>query len=115
VKCSRSLRFLHVFTYDIEGFLGGSVLTRLLTIDSLHIHIVILVRSSEKADKFNAISTYKNLTAVVGSIEELDKLESLAGKADYVFNCVRSVFGIYSRQNLILGDTSGGCGQFECY
>ena len=86
--------YRHVLIRNIEGYIGGTVLARLLAIEptSTEIRITVLVRSQEKAEKFNSISAYKNLTAVVGGMDELNKLEDLAQKADYVFNFVSSVF-----------------------
>ena len=44
----------------------------------------MLVRSAEKAKLLENF----NVRAVVGSLADLDKLESLAAEADYVFNIV---------------------------
>ena len=71
------------------GYIGGTVLARLLDLKRQSVHITILVRSASKAAKFNAIPEYTNkLVAVVGSLDEESKLETLAQKAEYVVNCV---------------------------
>lgn len=81
-----SLLFLFL---PFPGYIGGTVLARLLEIKRQSFHITIVVRSADKAAKFNAIPEYNNLVAVVGSLDEVDKMENLAAGVQYVFNCVR--------------------------
>ncbi|KAJ6513307.1 hypothetical protein C8R45DRAFT_1207170 [Mycena sanguinolenta] len=81
---------MRIFLTGATGFVGGSVLTRLLD-HPLQRHgstleITVLVRSPEKAAVFNR--TFGNLTAVVGSTSDLKLLEKLSADADVVFACV---------------------------
>lgn len=73
---------------NLEGYIGGSILARLLVHpDASTFHIVALVRSPEKAEKFKAFG----VTPVVGSLEDLDLLEEQASKSNVIFSCVSTV------------------------
>jgi hypothetical protein len=87
---------LLVFYLPFLGYIGGTVLARLLEIKRHSLHITIVVRSADKAAKFNAIPEYNNLVAVVGSLDEEEKIENLSAGAQYVFNCVRGSKSISS-------------------
>ncbi len=65
------------------GYLGGSILSRLLTIvDSST--ITALVRSTEKADKLRPLG----INTLIGSYTDFDVLTDAASKADVIFACV---------------------------
>ena len=71
------------------GYVGGSILNRLLTHPSADtFDITVLVRSAEKArvleDKFG-------LTSVVGSYKDTSLVEKLAENAHVVFSLVRAL------------------------
>jgi len=73
---------LNIFLTGATGYVGGSILYRLLNHkDAATFDIIILVRSPEKAKAFEKYG----VTAIVGSYSELDKLEDLSAQADYVF------------------------------
>lgn len=73
---------------NFEGYIGGSILARLLVHpEATTFHIVVLVRSSEKAEKFKAFG----VTPVVGSLEDLDLLEEQASKSNVIFSCVSTI------------------------
>lgn len=92
---------LRIFLTGATGYIGGTVLTRLLSLAKAGtFHITVLVRSASKASIFN--NTKYNLDAVIGSYEDLSLLRKLAGQADYVFACVR-LFGVgFRREKLML-------------
>jgi uncharacterized protein YbjT (DUF2867 family) len=69
------------------GYIGGSVLTRLLTHPKRRtFDITILVRTASKVRYFEMFG----LNVIVGSLDNLELLEFLAHGADVVFQCVRS-------------------------
>ncbi|GBE88351.1 hypothetical protein SCP_1301660 [Sparassis crispa] len=66
------------------GYIGGSVLTRLMKHpNASNFDITVLVRSEEKAKKLEAFGVH----TVIGSFGDTEKLEALASKASIVFNC----------------------------
>jgi len=68
----------------LAGYVGGSVLTRLLRHPSAStFDITVLVRSADKAKTLEKFG----VKAVVGSNDDLDKLESLAEHSHVVFSC----------------------------
>lgn len=80
---------IHLLTpqSNVKGYIGGSVLWRLLHHkDAANFNLKVLVRSAEKAKIF---SEKFGIDAIVGSYQEEDKLENLAAEADYVFAIVR--------------------------
>lgn len=89
---------------NLEGYIGGSILARLLVHpEASTFHIVALVRSPEKAEKFKAFG----VTPVVGSLEDLHLLEEQASKANIIFSCVTTVATQETRRNLILDFSLG--------
>ncbi|OSC98263.1 NAD-P-binding protein [Trametes coccinea BRFM310] len=76
---------LKIFFTGATGYIGGSVLQRLIQHPKAStFEITALVRSAEKA---KALKEKFGVNAVVGSYAERDKLETLAGDADVVFSC----------------------------
>ena len=76
-----------------SGYIGGTVLGRFLAHpDVAQFNLTALVRSKEKAKKLETFG----VNAVVGSLQDLELLESLASKADYVVSmvCTQPVFSI---------------------
>ncbi|THH08886.1 hypothetical protein EW145_g2403 [Phellinidium pouzarii] len=74
---------LTIFLTGATGYIGGSVLWRLLNHkDASKFSIKVLVRNAEKAKLFKPLF---NVDATVGSHADHDKLESLASEADYTF------------------------------
>ncbi|KAJ7227111.1 hypothetical protein GGX14DRAFT_693137 [Mycena pura] len=84
-----SLNMPNLFLTGATGYIGGTVLTRLL---DHHLQrtfsITLLVRSFEKAALLNRTFGQKyNLRAIVGSNSDLELLRELAANADVVFAC----------------------------
>lgn len=78
-----SLCFL--VTHPFPGYIGGSVLVRLLDhCNAQSHHITALVRSPEKALKLNSFG----VETVVGSLEDSELIVKLASESDVVFACV---------------------------
>lgn len=74
-------------TFSDTGYIGGSILAKLLNHPSASIFdITVLVRSPEKAKVFE--QKYPSIKAVVGSTNEEEKLSQLASEAHYVFSAV---------------------------
>jgi len=70
-----------------SGYVGGTVLSHFLAHpDVAQFNLTALVRSEEKAKKLETFG----VNAVVGSLQDLELLESLASKADYVVSMVSS-------------------------
>ncbi|KAG6884879.1 hypothetical protein C0993_007544 [Termitomyces sp. T159_Od127] len=75
---------IHVLLTGATGYIGGSVLTRLLSHKlSDTLRITALVRDATKAMKFRAFG----VNAVLGSNSDLVLLQQLAANADVVFAC----------------------------
>lgn len=73
------------FDHDAIGYIGGSVLTRLLSHPLRDaFHLTILVRSQAKVSQLCAMG----IRAVLGSNADLGLLRELAGDADLVIACV---------------------------
>ncbi|KAI0070526.1 NAD-P-binding protein [Panus rudis PR-1116 ss-1] len=73
-----------IFITGATGYIGGSVLVRLLEHpNAKNFDITAIVRNPEKAKKLESFGVH----AIVGSFEEVDKLEDLASKAHVVFSC----------------------------
>ncbi|KAF8206496.1 NAD(P)-binding protein [Mycena galopus ATCC 62051] len=83
---------LKIFLTGATGFIGGTVLSRLLDHPlGRTFEITVLVRSSEKASLFNRIFGQKHsLTAVVGSHSDLELLRKLSADAEIVFACANA-------------------------
>ncbi|KAG6831796.1 hypothetical protein H0H92_007473 [Tricholoma furcatifolium] len=75
---------IHIFLTGATGYIGGSVLTRLLSHKlSDTFGITLLVRDATKAKQFRTLG----VKAVVGSNSDLELLEHLAAEADITFSC----------------------------
>ncbi|RPD75004.1 NAD-P-binding protein [Lentinus tigrinus ALCF2SS1-7] len=73
-----------IFLTGATGYIGGSVLIRLLEHPSAEtFDITVLVRSAEKA---KILETQFGVKAVVGTHQDLDKIESLVENAHVVFH-----------------------------
>jgi len=73
----------NIFITGATGYIGGSVLLRLLDHPKADtFHITALVRSEGKAAKLRTLG----IDTVIGSLSESDKLEKLASEADLVFS-----------------------------
>ncbi|KAM6504217.1 hypothetical protein JOM56_001160 [Amanita muscaria] len=71
----------HIFLTGATGYIGGSVLTRLLNHKlSDTFEITVLVRNAEKAEKLKTLG----VNAVIGSNEDIAILKRLATEADIV-------------------------------
>ncbi|KAF8986593.1 hypothetical protein BDQ17DRAFT_1436193 [Cyathus striatus] len=74
----------HILLTGATGYIGGSVLTRLLSHPlSETFQITVLLRDPSKATHFRTMG----IKAVVGSHSDHDLLQKLAGDADVVFAC----------------------------
>jgi uncharacterized protein YbjT (DUF2867 family) len=76
----------HILLLGATGYIGGSVLDRLLKIQNPDITISIIVRDSDKAHKFS--TTFPSLDVHNKSLDDHQLLVDLASRADVVFNCV---------------------------
>ncbi|KDQ57353.1 hypothetical protein JAAARDRAFT_293117 [Jaapia argillacea MUCL 33604] len=86
------LPYFHYIHYNVDfilipGYIGGTILTRLLSHPKFNtFKITVLVRDQAKAKRLETL----NITAEVGSHSDLARLEELASNADVVFaaaNC----------------------------
>ncbi|KAI0342702.1 NAD(P)-binding protein, partial [Trametopsis cervina] len=67
------------------GYVGGSVLSRLITHSGLQpAEISVLVRSEDKAKVLEKLG----LVTIIGSYEDVNEVEKLASQVDVVFSCV---------------------------
>lgn len=74
----------HIFITGATGYIGGSVLSALLShTKAKSFHITVLIRSPEKVVPFNNVG----VVAVVGSNQDLEKLTEHARGSDVVFAC----------------------------
>jgi uncharacterized protein YbjT (DUF2867 family) len=70
----------------VKGYIGGSVLARLLNHPKRDtFDITILIRTAAKAREFESFG----LKVVIGTLDDLDVLERLASESDFVFQTVR--------------------------
>ncbi|KAL4252221.1 NAD(P)-dependent Metabolic Enzyme [Abortiporus biennis] len=77
-----------IFFIGATGYLGGSILARLLIHPRANeFDITAIVRSSEKA---SGLQSQFGVKTVVGSISDLDKLEDLSAQSHIVFSCADS-------------------------
>jgi nucleoside-diphosphate-sugar epimerase len=73
----------NIFVTGATGYIGGSVVTRLLEHPSASsFQITALVRSADKAAKLESVG----LKTAIGSLDELDKLTKLSSEADVVIS-----------------------------
>ncbi|CAA7258837.1 unnamed protein product [Cyclocybe aegerita] len=78
---------LNIFFTGVTGYIGGSVLSRLLKHkDAASFHITALVRSADKAEKLKTLG----VDTIIGSYtdEDLTFLKEAASKADVVITAV---------------------------
>ncbi|KAI0331860.1 NAD-P-binding protein [Cubamyces sp. BRFM 1775] len=74
-----------IFLTGATGYIGGSVLERLLKHPSANtFDITVIVRNAEKA---KILESKFGVKVVVGTHQDLDKLETLAENAHVVFHC----------------------------
>lgn len=74
-----------IFITGVTGYIGGSVLERLLDHPDAHsFEITALIRSPEKAEKFKEFG----VNSVVGSFNDTQLIEDLTAAADVVFDTV---------------------------
>ncbi|KAF8625571.1 hypothetical protein AX15_005331 [Amanita polypyramis BW_CC] len=77
----------HIFVTGGTGYIGGSVLTRLINHPlSDTFQLTVLVRSAEKAKRFRTLG----IRAIVGTYEETALLKRLASEADIVIACANA-------------------------
>ncbi|KAI0358736.1 NAD-P-binding protein [Trametes cingulata] len=72
-----------VFLLGATGYIGGGVLARLLSNSKPLFDITVLLRDAVKADKLKPFG----VKTVLGTLDDTDKIESLASQADIVFEC----------------------------
>ena len=81
-KCKDGIAMLITMS---SGYIGGSILNRLLTHPKArYFNVIALVRSSAKAKLLDGLG----VKAVVASLSDHDKVESLASCAHVIFNAV---------------------------
>ncbi|KAG1866949.1 NAD(P)-binding protein [Suillus tomentosus] len=77
----------HIFITGVTGYIGGSVLSVLLSHPRVKsFRITVLTRSPEKVVPLNSLG----VVAVVGSNQDLEKLTEYARNSDVVFACADS-------------------------
>lgn len=89
-----------MYTPHWTGYIGGSVLARLLELpDSKSFHITALVRSTEKAEKLRTLG----LNTILGSYSDnhLGFLTEAAANADLVFTIARFSAALLVRVNWV--------------
>lgn len=85
---------------DLSGYIGGSILSRLLSHpDRTSLEITSLVRSSEKAKTFKSEF---GVHAIVGSLSDHELIASLAEKAQVVITAVCRLSCQYRKLSLKL-------------
>lgn len=73
------------------GFVGGTVLSKLLSHPRVGAHrLTVFVRSEEKA---RVLQEQFHVKAAVGSFDDAEQLTRLASQADVIFSCVSSRMG----------------------
>lgn len=88
-------------TNSFLGYIGGSVLTRLLSHPlSDTFRTTVLVRDASKATQFRSMG----VRAIVGSYSDLSLLTQLATEADLVLACVRTSCFSLTRSDLQQAD-----------
>jgi uncharacterized protein YbjT (DUF2867 family) len=83
----------HILLLGATGYIGGSVLDRLLKIQKPDITISVIVRDSDKAKKL--ATTFPGLDVHNKPYEDHQLLVDLASRADVVFNCVKISTSLY--------------------
>ena len=87
-----SVKGKSIFLTGATGYVGGSVLTKLLLLPVIPSTITLLVRDAKKAEGFEKLSTPSGATVkvLVGALEETDKLTQAAADADIIFSCANA-------------------------
>lgn len=67
------------------GYIGGSVLGRLLSSSNPSFDLTVLVRDAAKANKLEQFG----VKTVLGKLDDAEKIQTLASQADIVLECVR--------------------------
>ncbi|KAI0633479.1 NAD-P-binding protein [Trametes polyzona] len=73
----------NVLLLGATGYIGGGVLARLLSNSKPLFNITVLLRDAVKADKLKPFG----VKAVLGNLDDLETIETLASQADIVFEC----------------------------
>ena len=95
-----------------KGYIGGAVLSRLIQHPNAEsFQISAIIRNSDKAQ---ILQSKFGVSAVVGTFQDLDKIESLAESAHIVFNIVRSPSQVLPK-GLTVVYTLGGCRRCGAY
>lgn len=68
-----------------------------------------LTRSADKAKKFESLG----VKAVVGSLDDLHTLETIAAESDVVIECVGSLQPLFRRGRRLTSMSVGRCGSFR--
>ncbi|KAI0644728.1 NAD-P-binding protein [Trametes meyenii] len=72
------------YSVFLLGYIGGGVLARLLSNAKPLFDITVLLRDAVKADKLKPFG----VKSVLGTLDDTEKIGSLASQADLVFECV---------------------------
>ncbi|CAI6333472.1 unnamed protein product [Periconia digitata] len=72
-----------VFLTGVTGFVGGTILSRLLNAHP-NVHVKALIRKESVAQELQSV--YPNLTPIIGELSSLSLLESTAAEADFVIH-----------------------------
>ena len=73
------------FDQPLTGYIGGAVLSRLIhDPEASRCQVTVLVRNEEKA---RALRSFQ-VKALVGSLDDVETIRSLAAQADVVYECV---------------------------
>jgi uncharacterized protein YbjT (DUF2867 family) len=93
-----------VFLIGSTGYIGGTVLQKLLALSPAPSSISLLIRDEKKAHSISSFKTPEgtSLSAVVGSLQDLDKLTKAAEEHDIVIS-VADADDLPSIQALIKG------------
>jgi len=76
-----------VFLTGATGYIGGTVLTKLLSLPTPPSTITLLIRDEKKAQAISSIKTNgTTLKPIIGSLQDLETLTKAAADADIVVN-----------------------------
>lgn len=75
-----------IFLTGSTGYIGGTVLQKLISLSSPPSKITLLIRDEKKSSLLSSIKTPSGLTLepLIGSLQDLDKLEKGASEHDIV-------------------------------
>jgi uncharacterized protein YbjT (DUF2867 family) len=92
---------LHILFLGATGYIGGAVLDRLIAHASRpSFEITSFSRNAEKAKKLESEFGVKS---VLGSLDDVDKIEEAAAKSDVVFHTANSSDHLPSAQAILRG------------